>query len=102
VVSGFNVYPNEVEDCLALHPGILESAVVGVADASAGEAVKAFVVRGDPGLTAAEVREHCRAHLTSYKIPKIVEFRDELPKSNVGKILRKDLRTAEPARQSAE
>lgn len=102
VVSGFNVYPNEVEDCLALHPGILESAVIGVWDASAGEAVKAFVVRGDPGLSEADVREHCRAHLTSYKIPKTVEFRDELPKSNVGKILRKDLRAAGPARPTGK
>jgi len=102
VVSGFNVYPNEVEDCLALHPGVLESAVIGVPDRSAGEAVKAFVVRRDQSLTEAELREHCRGHLTSYKIPKTVEFRDELPKSNVGKILRKDLRPAEPARAKGE
>lgn len=102
VVSGFNVYPNEVEDCLALHPGILESAIVGVPDGNSGEAVKAFVVRRDPGLTEADVREHCRAHLTSYKIPRIVEFREDLPKSNVGKILRKDLRSADVARPVAE
>ncbi|MFN3687914.1 AMP-binding protein [Salinarimonas sp.] len=102
VVSGFNVYPNEVEDCLALHPGILESAVVGVPDPSSGEAVKAFVVRRDASLTEAAVRAHCREHLTSYKIPKIVEFRDDLPKSNVGKILRKELRPAPAARGAGE
>ena len=97
LVSGFNVYPNEIEDCLALHPGILESAVIGVPDGAAGEAVKAFVVRRDPTLTADAVRAHCKEHLTNYKVPKVVEFREELPKSNVGKILRKDLRAAELA-----
>ena len=95
VVSGFNVYPNEVEDCLADHPGILESAVIGVPNAATGEAVKAFVVRKDLHLTAEDVRAHCKAHLTAYKVPKFVEFRDTLPKSNVGKILRKDLRAEE-------
>jgi long-chain acyl-CoA synthetase len=94
VVSGFNVYPNEVEDCLATHPGILESAVIGVPDDAMGEAVKAFVVRRDRNLTEADIREHCKAHLTAYKVPKRIEFRDELPKSNVGKILRKELRAA--------
>jgi long-chain acyl-CoA synthetase len=98
VVSGFNVYPNEVEDCLATHPGILESAVIGVPDAATGELVKAFVVKRDAGLSAADVRGHCKEHLTAYKVPKLVEFRDELPKSNVGKILRKDLRAEELAR----
>jgi long-chain acyl-CoA synthetase len=98
VVSGFNVYPNEVEDCLATHPGILESAVIGVPDPGTGEAVKAFVVLRDRGLTEADIRAHCRAHLTAYKIPKRVEIREELPKSNVGKILRKDLRAEEMAR----
>ncbi|TNF58996.1 MAG: long-chain fatty acid--CoA ligase [Rhodobacteraceae bacterium] len=102
VVSGFNVYPNEVEDCLATHPGILESAVIGVPDEATGEAVKAFVVRRDPGLTEADIRDHCKAHLTAYKVPKRVEFRDELPKSNVGKILRKDLRAEAMARHAAE
>ncbi len=92
IVSGFNVYPNEVEDCLAAHPGVREAAVVGVPDAATGEAVKAFVVRGDPGLDEAALRGHCRAHLAAYKVPRRVEFRDALPKSPVGKILRKDLR----------
>ena len=102
VVSGFNVYPNEVEDCLALHSGILESAVIGVPDDSTGEAVKAYVVRRDPGLSEADIRAHCKQHLTAYKVPRRVEFRDELPKSNVGKILRKDLRAEELARIAAE
>ncbi|WP_299791457.1 AMP-binding protein [uncultured Marivita sp.] len=102
VVSGFNVYPNEVEDCLALHPGILEAAVIGVPDDLTGEAVKAFVVKRDGGLTEAAIRAHCKEHLTAYKVPKRVEFRDELPKSNVGKILRKDLRAEELARIAAE
>ncbi|WP_424968504.1 AMP-binding protein [Dinoroseobacter sp. S375] len=101
VVSGFNVYPNEIEDCLATHPGVDEVAVVGVPDAGTGEAVKAFVVKRDPGLTEAELRTHCKAHLTAYKVPKRVAFRDELPKSNVGKILRKDLR-AEDLAQTGE
>mgnify|MGYP002630393951 CR=1 FL=1 len=92
VVSGFNVYPNEVEDVLAAHPGVLEVAVIGVPDATAGEAVKAFIVKADPGLTRDAVRDYCKEHMTAYKVPKQVEFRDSLPKSNVGKILRKDLR----------
>ncbi|MEM8569861.1 MAG: AMP-binding protein [Pseudomonadota bacterium] len=91
-VSGFNVYPNEVEDCLAAHPGVLECAVVGEPDTSTGEAVKAFVVRKDKSLTANDISAHCKQHLPAYKVPKRVEFRDDLPKSNVGKILRKDLR----------
>lgn len=97
VVSGFNVYPNEVEDCLASHPGILECAVIGVPSSETGEAVKAFVVLKDKSLTASDIRSHCKAHLTAYKVPKLVEFRDSLPKSNVGKILRKDLRAEETA-----
>jgi long-chain acyl-CoA synthetase len=101
LVSGFNVYPNEVEDCLANHPGILEAAVIGVPDDASGEAVKAYVVRRDPGLTAEAIRAHCKAHLTAYKVPRSVAFRDELPKSNVGKILRKDLRDGAPAPQAA-
>ncbi len=102
VVSGFNVYPNEIEDCLARHPGILEAAVIGVPDESTGEAVKAYVVKRDDGLSEADIRAHCKQHLTAYKVPKRVEFRDELPKSNVGKILRKDLRAEELARVAAE
>jgi long-chain acyl-CoA synthetase len=93
LVSGFNVYPNEVEDVLAAHPGVLEAAVIGVPDGAAGEAVCAFVVRRDkqaPGVE--QLREHCKAHLTAYKVPKRIEFREQLPKSNVGKILRRDLR----------
>ncbi len=92
VVSGFNVYPNEVEDCLALHPGIFEAAVIGVPDDTTGEAVKAYVVLNDKSLTKEAIRAHCKEHLTAYKVPKRVEIRDDLPKSNVGKILRKDLR----------
>jgi long-chain acyl-CoA synthetase len=92
LVSGFNVYPNEVEDVLATHPGVLESAVIGLPDGAAGEAVTAYIVRRDPALTSEFVREHCKAHLTAYKVPKRIEFRETLPKSNVGKILRKDLR----------
>ncbi|MEM8849186.1 MAG: AMP-binding protein [Pseudomonadota bacterium] len=102
VVSGFNVYPNEIEDCLATHPGILEAAVIGVPDQATGEAVKAFVVKRDQGLTEADIRTHCKAHLTAYKVPKRVEFRDDLPKSNVGKILRKDLRAEELTQHAAE
>lgn len=102
VVSGFNVYPNEIEDCLAMHPGILESAIIGVPDEATGEAVKAFVVKRDQSLTEADIRAHCKAHLTGYKIPKQVAFRDDLPKSNVGKILRKDLRAIETSQDAAE
>lgn len=97
LVSGFNVYPNEIEDVLAAHPGILEVAVIGVQDGAAGEAVKAFVVKQDTTLTTEKIRSYCKEHLTGYKVPKLVEFRDELPKSNVGKILRKDLRMEEKA-----
>jgi len=97
VVSGFKVFPNEVEDVLALHPGVLEAAVIGVPNERAGEAVKAVVVRKDPALTEADLVAHCRLHLTGYKVPHIVEFRGEpLPKSNIGKILRRELRHAAP------
>jgi len=92
LVSGFNVYPNEVEDVVALHPGVLEVAALGIPDERSGEAVKIFVVRKDPALTAQELIAHCRESLTGYKVPHFVEFRDELPKSNVGKILRRALR----------
>lgn len=92
VVSGFNVYPNEVEACLVTHPGVLEAGVIGVPDTQTGEAVRAFVVVRDRGLTEADIRTHCRAHLTAYKVPRDVRFLDTLPKSTVGKILRKDLR----------
>jgi len=92
LVSGFNVYPNEVEDVIALMPQVLEVAVVGVPHANSGEAVKAVIVKKDPALTAEQVQEFARAHLTGYKRPRIIEFRDSLPKSNVGKILRRELR----------
>ena len=96
LVSGFNVYPNEIEDVLMMHPGVLEAAAVGKTSAETGEAVKAFVVKKSPGLTAAMVIAHCREHLTGYKIPREVEFLDELPKSNVGKVLRRELRARNP------
>jgi long-chain acyl-CoA synthetase len=97
VVSGFKVFPNEVEDVLALHPGVQEAAVIGVPNERAGEAVKAVVVRKDPALTEADLVAHCRLHLTGYKVPHVVEFRSEpLPKSNIGKILRRELRHAAP------
>jgi long-chain acyl-CoA synthetase len=93
VVSGFKVFPNEIEDVLATHPGVAEAAAIGVPDARSGEAVKVVVLRKDPALTEAGVLAHCRQHLTGYKVPRIVEFRDEpLPKSNIGKILRRELR----------
>ncbi|MBW1990235.1 MAG: long-chain-fatty-acid--CoA ligase [Deltaproteobacteria bacterium] len=91
-VSGFNVYPNEIEEVAASHEKILEAAAIGVPDEKSGEAVKLFVVKKDPTLTAEEVKDFCKQNLTGYKVPKYIEFRDELPKSNVGKILRKDLR----------
>ena len=97
LVSGFNVYPNEVEAVLAGLAGVKECAVIGVPDAASGEAVKAFVVRGDPNLDAKTVRDFCKGELASYKVPRLVEFRDDLPKSNVGKILRKELRQNPPA-----
>ena len=92
LVSGFNVYPNEVEAVIAMHPGVMEVAAVGVPDERSGEAVKVFVVRKDPALTAEALIAHCRDSLTGYKVPHQVEFRDELPKTNVGKILRRALR----------
>ncbi|WP_300318038.1 long-chain-fatty-acid--CoA ligase FadD [Accumulibacter sp.] len=92
LVSGFNVYPNEVEDVVAQHPGVLEVAAVGVPHDKSGEAVKIFVVKKDQALTAEALIAHCREHLTGYKVPGQVEFRSELPKTNVGKILRRELR----------
>ncbi|MEH6690546.1 MAG: long-chain fatty acid--CoA ligase [Pseudorhizobium pelagicum] len=92
LVSGFNVYPNEVEEVAAMHPGVLESAAIGVPDRHSGEVVKLFVVKKDPNLTEEDLREHCAANLTGYKRPRLIEFRTELPKSNVGKILRRELR----------
>ncbi|MBL8448130.1 MAG: long-chain-fatty-acid--CoA ligase [Zoogloeaceae bacterium] len=100
LVSGFNVYPNEVEEVAASHPGVMEVAAIGVPDEHSGEAVKLFVVRKDPGLTVEALLAHCRTGLTAYKVPKIVEFRDELPKTNVGKILRRALRS--PAKMGGD
>ena len=98
VVSGFKVFPNEIEDVVMMHAGVLEVAAIGATDPKSGEAVKIFVVRKDPELTEQALLEHCRKHLTGYKVPKIIEFRDEpLPKSNIGKILRRQLREAVPA-----
>ncbi len=93
LVSGFNVYPNELEDVIAQNPKVLECAAVGVPDEKSGEVVKIYVVKKDESLTEAELKEFCKANLTSYKLPKYIEFRTELPKTNVGKILRKDLRS---------
>lgn len=93
LVSGFNVYPNEVEEAIASHPGVLEVAAIGVPDTHSGEVVKAFVVKKDPSLTAEQVIAHAKENLTGYKVPKLVEFRTELPKTNVGKILRRQLRS---------
>jgi long-chain acyl-CoA synthetase len=92
LVSGFNVYPNEVESVVVTHPGVLEAAAVAQADEKSGEVVALFVVRKDPTLTAQDVIEHCRSQLTGYKVPKHVYFKDDLPKTNVGKILRRQLR----------
>lgn len=92
LVSGFNVYPNEVESVAASHPGVLEVAAVAQADERSGEVVTLFVVRKDPALTEQQLIEHCRAQLTGYKVPRHVYFRNELPKTNVGKILRRALR----------
>ncbi|OIP99755.1 MAG: long-chain-fatty-acid--CoA ligase [Zetaproteobacteria bacterium CG2_30_46_52] len=92
LISGFNVYPNEIESVLAAHPKILEAGVIGVSDTHMGEAVKAIIVKDDPSLTEEEVRAHCRENLTNYKRPKHIEFIDALPKTNVGKILRRELR----------
>ncbi|WP_211453565.1 long-chain fatty acid--CoA ligase [Collimonas antrihumi] len=99
LVSGFNVYPNEVEGVVVQHPGVLECACVGVPDEHAGEVVKIFVVRKDPSLTAEQLMAYCREQLTGYKRPKYIEFRTDLPKTNVGKILRRELRDEKPAEQ---
>lgn len=97
LVSGFNVYPNEIEEVIASHPGVLECAVIGIPDSKSGEAVKAFVVKKDPNLTAEDVVKFCQEQLTGYKVPKHIEFRNDLPKTNVGKILRRQLRDEKKA-----
>ena len=95
LVSGFNVYPTEVESVVAAHPGVLECAVIGVPDERSGEAVKVLIVRKDPELDRDDIIEHCRGLLTAYKLPRHVEFRETLPKSPIGKILRRELRDQE-------
>src|SRR5580692_1862062 len=97
LVSGFNVYPNEIEEVIASHPGVLECAVIGVADDKSGEAVKAFIVKKDPNVTPEDIIKFCRENLTAYKVPKLIEFRKDLPKTNVGKILRRQLRDEKKA-----
>jgi long-chain acyl-CoA synthetase len=97
LVSGFNVYPNEIEEVIVSHPGVLECAVIGVADERSGEAVKAFVVKKDPALTAEDIIKYCQGLMTNYKVPKQIEFRTDLPKTNVGKILRRQLRDEKTA-----
>lgn len=97
LVSGFNVYPNEIEEVIASHPGVLECAVIGIPDSKSGEAVKAFIVKKDPNLAAEDVIKFCQEQLTGYKVPKHIEFRADLPKTNVGKILRRQLRDEKKA-----
>ncbi|WP_339030309.1 long-chain fatty acid--CoA ligase [Bradyrhizobium symbiodeficiens] len=97
LVSGFNVYPNEVEEVIASHPGVLECAVIGIPDSKSGEAVKAFIVKKDPNLTPEAMIKFCQEQLTGYKVPKHIEFRSDLPKTNVGKILRRELRDEKKA-----
>ena len=93
VVSGFKVFPNQIEDVVVMHPGVAEAAAIGAPDERSGEVVKIIVVKKDPALTAEALMAHCRKHLTGYKVPKIIEFRDEpLPKTAIGKILRRQLR----------
>jgi len=96
LVSGFNVYPNEVEDVIAMMPGVQEVCAVAAPDEHSGEVVRAVIVRKDPALTKEQVIEHCRKQLTGYKVPKIVEFWKELPKTNVGKVLRREVKNAPP------
>ncbi|HGM5489615.1 TPA: long-chain-fatty-acid--CoA ligase FadD [Serratia fonticola] len=102
LVSGFNVYPNEIEEVVSQHPKVLECAAIGVTSEASGEAVKICVVKKEGSLTKEELLTHCRRHLTGYKVPKIVEFRDELPKSNVGKILRRELRDEQKKPKAAD
>jgi len=101
LVSGFNVYPTEVEDVIAAFPGVVENAVVGVPDAVTGEVVKAFVVANEPAISAEAIIAHCRQHLTNYKVPKLIEFRSELPKNPIGKVLRRELRATASTTETA-
>jgi long-chain acyl-CoA synthetase len=97
LVSGFNVYPNEIEGVIAMHPGVLECACVGVPDEHSGEAVKLYIVKKDQALTEQDILDFCKHELTGYKKPRHIEFRTELPKTNVGKILRRELRDEKKA-----
>jgi long-chain acyl-CoA synthetase len=97
MVSGFNVYPTEIEEVAGMHPGVSEAGAIGVPDPKSGEAVKLFVVRKEPGLTEDAVIAHCRKNLTAYKVPKYVEFREQLPKTPIGKILRRVLKEEDAA-----
>jgi long-chain acyl-CoA synthetase len=101
-VSGFKVFPNEVEDVLCSHPDIIEAAVIGIPDGEGGEKVKAFIITTNENLTLAQVRKYAKEQLTPYKVPHLVEFRKELPKTNVGKILRRELRDEELAAQKVQ
>jgi len=101
LVSGFNVYPNEIEDVVAAIPGVLEVGAVGVPDEKMGEAIKLVIVKKDPGLTEEAVRAYCKQNLTGYKQPRVIEFRAELPKTPVGKVLRRELRDPAPAKPAA-
>jgi len=92
LVSGFNVYPNEIEDVIAMMPGVLEVCAVAAADDKSGEAVRVVIVKKDPALNREAVLEHCRKHLTGYKLPRMIEFWKELPKTNVGKVLRREVK----------
>ncbi|MGB1298067.1 MAG: AMP-binding protein, partial [Psychrobium sp.] len=100
IVSGFNVFPNEIEDVCAMHDGVLEVAAIGIPHEVSGEVVKIFVVKKDQSLDEKALKAHCREQLTAYKVPKLIEFRDELPKTNVGKILRRELREEEIAKSA--
>ena len=102
LVSGFNVYPNEIENVIAAVPGVVECGVIGVPDVIAGEVVKAFVVTENPNLSADQIVSFCRQNLTNYKVPRMVEFRSELPKTPVGKILRRELRAVAIAEQAGQ
>ena len=99
-VSGFNVYPNEIENVIALMDGVLEVGVIGVPDEKSSEVVKAFIVKKEPSLTENDIKEFCKENLTAYKVPKFIEFREELPKSNIGKILRRLLKEGEPTTEN--
>jgi long-chain acyl-CoA synthetase len=94
LVSGFNVYPNEIEDVVAMMPGVLEVCAVATPDEKSGEVPRLVIVKKDPALTREQVIEHCKKHLTGYKVPKVVEFWKELPKTNVGKVLRREVKNA--------